>query len=159
MWRAPGRIWERSIILKLSWFLIQCMHAYMRCCRVSSMPANEILLTFRPVSFASFLPRPPPPPSLSIMRLRSDRQHLLVPPPVVLSDRALCLPTFGHLLIVNKSSSSSSPAFHLQSNTDFPFHLVSPPGTGSSFDSLHPYLIHLHLDRLEVVLAREEGPC
>ena len=37
------------------------------------------------------------------------RERPVVVLQVVLPDRALCLPTFSHLLIVNKSSSSSPP--------------------------------------------------
>ena len=46
----------------------------------------------------------------------STRGHMLEPvrPEAVLPDRALCLPTFSHLLIVNKTSLSLSLSLFMQ---------------------------------------------
>jgi hypothetical protein len=45
----------------------------------------------------------------------STRRHMLEPlrPEAVLPDRALCLPTFSHFLIVNKTSLSLPPSLSL----------------------------------------------
>jgi len=79
--------------------------------------SNAILLDAgvarsRPAS-TSFIALPcllPLLPLLLLLLLYSTRRHMLEPvrPEAVFPDRALCLPTFSHFLIVNKTSLSVS---------------------------------------------------
>jgi hypothetical protein len=61
---------------------------------------------------------PPPPPHLACPSLASS-SSLLEPvrPGAMSPDRALCLPTFSHFLIVNKTSLPLSSPIHIHTQT------------------------------------------